>query len=62
LSKFDDLVAGQQKAAQPGELIEGSFGCHYCWEIVDEATYFPKEKRLVYKHENHESTIEGFEL
>ena len=61
MSNFDDLVGGQSKPAAPrGEVIEGSFGCHFCWETVDEAEYFRKEKILVFKHDNHISTIEGF--
>ncbi len=59
---FDDLIKkGQSSEAAPRfVIIEGSFGCDYCWEIVDEAEYYRSEKRLVFRHEDHENIIEGF--
>lgn len=59
---FDELIKkGQPSEAAPrGLLIEGSFGCDQCWEIVEEAMYFRDSKRLIYGHDDHEVIIEGF--
>lgn len=62
MNKFDELF-GEKSVEKPKfELIEGSFGCDYCWEIMDNAEYYAKEKRLIYRHADHETIIEGFSL
>lgn len=61
---FDDLIKkGQSSEAAPRfELIEGSFGCDYCWEICDQAEYYKADKRLIYKHDDHVTIVEGFNI
>ncbi len=68
MSKFDELF-GEQQAQKPAagprpEIIYGTFVCdtHGCWEYIDEAEYYRLDKRLVFKHDDHVSVIEGFVL
>jgi formylmethanofuran dehydrogenase subunit E len=46
-----------------GILIEGSFTCMTCDEVVEEANYLPVDKMLGWKCSNgHKSAIENFSL
>lgn len=46
-----------------GILIDGSFTCMTCGEVVDEALYLPVKNALGWQcSKNHESAIENFNL
>ncbi len=59
---FDDLIKqGQSSETVPVfDIIDGSFGCDFCWEQIDQAEYYRSEKRLIFRHGEHETIIEGF--
>ncbi|QDF17257.1 hypothetical protein SEA_MINDFLAYER_83 [Streptomyces phage MindFlayer] len=53
----------QERPIQPGILIDGSFSCMTCGEVVDEAEYLPVDKILGWLcSEGHKSLIENFNL
>jgi hypothetical protein len=66
VSKYSEIL-GEPKAAKAAKpemhQIEGSFECHVCRELVDDARYYPTESLLVWEcSEKHKSHIEGFDL
>ena len=63
MSKFEEFMQSQQTKLEPGVPVEGSFQCQICYEIVDEAEYFPTRRLLKWVCEDkHISYIEDFML
>ena len=65
MSKFSDFMQAQEKAQEKisGIIIDGAFGCQQCFECVDEAEYFQRERLLKWECQHgHVSYIEDFLL
>lgn len=60
MSLFDKK---ENEPSTPGMLIDGSFTCMTCGEVVDEGHYLPVEQILGWTcSEGHKSVIENFSL
>jgi hypothetical protein len=63
MSKFEEFMQSQSQSPHPGIPIDGSFQCQVCFEMVDEAEYFPTRRWLKWTcSESHLSYIEDFML
>lgn len=63
MSKFEEFIGNHNQKIQPGIPIDGSFSCQMCFEVVDEAEYFPTRRLLKWVcSEEHLSYVEDFML
>lgn len=63
-SRYDKLPGQQPVGDEPtGVVFDGAFSCHGCDETVDEATWYERQKLLVWKcSQGHVSQIDEFTL